>query len=172
MRLSFCSLSWQQLVLGCHAVTSFPNPSLTATPLASIRSAAILSNAARASSSSAHIPHSTQSSMNLASEPQPIIRLYPSEETPQCQSAMDMPLIVAISNAWQTGRTFLASASSMRVQRKLTTSLASGLHQTPKLERTAPRVTPAAPPPSPAQPSRRAGQSLSLRSFGDATRFP
>jgi hypothetical protein len=38
------------------------------------------------------------------------------------------------------------------------------------LERTAPRVTPAAPPPSPAQPSRRAGQSLSLRSLGVATR--
>jgi len=38
------------------------------------------------------------------------------------------------------------------------------------LERTAPRVTPAAPPPSPAQPSRRAGQSLSLGSFGDISR--
>ena len=36
------------------------------------------------------------------------------------------------------------------------------------LERTAPRVTPAAPPPSPAQPSRRAGQSLSLGSLGDS----
>jgi hypothetical protein len=32
-----------------------------------------------------------------------------------------------------------------------------------------PDAVPAAPPPLPAQPSRRAGQSLSLRSFGDLT---
>jgi hypothetical protein len=36
------------------------------------------------------------------------------------------------------------------------------------LERTAPRVTPDAPPPSSTQPSRRAGQSLSLGSLGVA----
>jgi hypothetical protein len=34
------------------------------------------------------------------------------------------------------------------------------------LQRTAPRVTPAAPPPSPAQPSRQPPPSLSLGSLG------
>ena len=37
------------------------------------------------------------------------------------------------------------------------------------LQRTAPCVTPAAPPPSPAQPSRRTPRSLSLGSLGVAT---
>jgi hypothetical protein len=50
----------------------------------------------------------------------------------------------------------------------------SGFDQRPNhaLQRTAPAVTLAAPPPSPAQPSRQPPPSLSLGSLGDCSRLP
>ena len=68
---------------------------------------------------------------------------------------------------WLTGIHFMSGAT-IAVQAFLG-SCTNGLHA---LQRTAPRVTAAAPPASPAQPPRHAPASLSLKPLGAATRIP